>query len=125
MAESWHEGLPDDAFMAEADRQYMLQIRKIREGLARGLGFDEASALIEEQDEGVKASILDDTLKVLIAEEHFARGIGLEEMAQRMKIPAEKLEAAKKSMLDEIVGDASLREYLHELDDEDPGRVDA
>ncbi|MGC2064247.1 MAG: hypothetical protein WA610_14855 [Thermodesulfovibrionales bacterium] len=125
MAESWHEGLPDDAFMAEADRQYMLEINRIREALARGLGFDEATALIEEKDEAVKAGIIEDTLKVLIAEEHFAKGIALEEMAQRLKIPAERLESAKKSMLDEIVGDASMREYLHELDHDDPGRIDA
>jgi hypothetical protein len=125
MAESWHEGLPDDAFMAEADRQYMLEIKRIREGLAKGLGFDEAAALIGEKDAAVKASIIDDTLKVLIAEEHFAKGVTLEELAQRLKISAERLEASKKSMLDEIVGDASMREYLQELDNEDPGRVDA
>lgn len=125
MAESWHEGLPDDAFMAEADRQYMLEVKRIREGLARGLGFDEATALIGEQDEAVKTSIIADTLKVLIAEEHFAKGVALEEMARRLKIPAERLESAKKSMLDEIVGDASMREYLHELDHDDPGRIDA
>lgn len=125
MAESWHEGLPDDAFMAEADRQYMLEVKRVREGLAKGLGFDEATALIGEKDEAVKASIIDDTLKVLIAEEHFAKGITLEEMAGRLKIPSERLEAAKKNMLDEIVGDASMREYLRELDNENPGRVDA
>ncbi|MBA4372918.1 MAG: hypothetical protein C0402_08645 [Thermodesulfovibrio sp.] len=125
MAEAWHEGLPDDAFMAEADRQYMLEIRHIREALARGLGFDEAIALIEEKDEEVKSGIIDDTLKVLIAEEHFAKGIALEEMAQGLKIPVERLESAKKSMLDEIVGDASMREYLNELDQDNPGRIDA
>lgn len=125
MAESWHEGLPDDAFMAEADRQYMLDIQRMREALARGLGFDEAAALVEEQDEAVKAGILDDTLKVLIAEEHFAKGVALGELAQRLKVVTGRLEAAKKSMLDEIVGDASMREYLNELDQENPGRIDA
>lgn len=125
MAESWHEGLPDDAFMAEADRQYMLEIDRIRKGLDRGLGFDEAAALIGEKDEKVRAAIIDDALKVLIADEHFAKGVPLEQLAQRLKLPAERLESAKKSMLDEIVGDPSMREYLQELDHDNPGRVDA
>lgn len=125
MAEAWHEGLPDDAFMSEANRQYMAEITRIRGGLDKGLGFDEATSLIEEKDEAARAGIIEDTLKVLIAEEHFAKGVPLEELAQRLKIAANRLEAAKKSMLDEIVGDASMREYLEGYDDNEPGRVDA
>jgi hypothetical protein len=111
--------------MAEADRQYMLEIDRIRKGLDRGLGFDEAATLIGEKDEKVRAAIIDDALKVLIADEHFAKGVPLEQLAQRLKLPAERLESAKKSMLDEIVGDPSMREYLQELDHDNPGRVDA
>ncbi|MDA8083338.1 MAG: hypothetical protein M0024_06745 [Nitrospiraceae bacterium] len=125
MAEAWHEGLPDDAFMSEADRVYMAEINRVREGLASGLAFEEAAALIQEQDEGVKAAIKDDVLKILIAEEHFAKGVPLDELALRLALPGAILETAKKSMLEEVVGDGSMRDYLQGLDNDEPGRVDA
>ncbi|TAN42401.1 MAG: hypothetical protein EPN25_02895 [Nitrospirae bacterium] len=122
---TWYEGLPDDAVVPEADRMYRQEINRVREGLSKGLGFEEAIKAIEEKDEGLRQAIIDDVLKVLIAEEHFAGGVSLSEMAKRLKLTVRRLEAARKSMLDEVVGDAAMREYLQELDPNDPGRTDA
>jgi hypothetical protein len=125
MAERWDEGLSDDAFVSEPDRQYLLQINKVRTAIASGLGFDEATASIGEQDESLRKTLADDALKIIIAEEHFSRDVSLEDLAQHLKLPLERVESAKSVMLDEIVGDAEMREYIRELDQKDPGRIDA
>ncbi|MHB8881575.1 MAG: hypothetical protein ACYC69_08745 [Thermodesulfovibrionales bacterium] len=122
---TWYEGLPDDALLPEADRLYRQEINRVREGLSKGLGFEEAIKAIEEKDEGLRQTIIDDVLKVLLAEEHFAGRASLSDLAKRLKLPVGRLEAARKSMLDEVVGDAAMREYLQELDPDDPGRTDA
>jgi hypothetical protein len=116
MAQSWYDELPDDAFVSEADRQYRLEISRIREGLAKGAGFEEATAAIEEKDEGLRRGIIEDALKILIAEEHFNKGVPLDEMAARLKLKAERLESAKQSMLNEIVGDSSMRQFLNGME---------
>jgi hypothetical protein len=116
MAQSWYEDLPEDAFVPEATQKYRLEINRVREGLAKGLGFEEASAAIEEKDEGLRHGLIEDALKVLIAEEHFSKGVPLEKMAARLKLPVEQLESAKQSMLDEIVGDPSMRQFFNETE---------
>ena len=116
MAQSWYEELPDDAFISAADKQYRFEIKRLREGLAKGLGFEEATAAIEEKDEGLRHGIIEDALKVFIAEEHFSKKVPLEEMATRLKLPVERLESAKQIMLDEIVGDSSMRQFFNETE---------
>ncbi len=116
MAQSWYEELPDDAFVSDAVKQYRLEIQRFRDALAKGLGFEEATAAIEEKDEGSRSLIIEDALKVLIAEEHFSKGVPLEEMATRLKLPVERLESAKQNMLDEIVGDSTMRQFLNETE---------
>lgn len=125
MAEAWHEGLPDDAFISEEEKLYRQEINRIREAIAKGLGFEEASAAIVEKDEALRQGIIEDALKVIIAEDHFAGSADLDELARRLKLPVERLEATRKSMLEEVFGDSSMREYLQELDPNDPGRTDA
>ncbi|MBI5103256.1 MAG: hypothetical protein HZB33_15685 [Nitrospirae bacterium] len=112
MAQSWYEDLPDDAFTSEADRQYMLEINRIREGLSRGLGFEEAAAAVEEKDEGLRGLILEDALKIILAGEHFTKGVTLEDLSKRLKLPVERLESVKNSMLDEIAGQESGGQFF-------------
>ncbi len=102
MAEKWYEGLPDDAFKTETDKAYELAVAKVREGLAKGLDFDAACAAIEVENEELKKSIIDDMLKVLIAEEHFGKGLPLEDLAKILNVSLERLEAAKTSMLNDV-----------------------
>ncbi len=102
MTEKWFEELPEDFFESEADRAYRESFAQIRKGLEDGLGFDEACATIEVKDEALRKQITDDMLKVLLAEEHFARKVPLEDLAKRLKVRAEALEAAKLSMFEDI-----------------------
>jgi hypothetical protein len=102
MAEKWYEGLPDDAFLTETDKAYEKAVLRIREGLVKGLDFDSACAAIEVENEELKKHIIDDMLKVLIAEEHFNKNISLDELAGRLKISLDRLESAKLEMLEDV-----------------------
>jgi deoxyhypusine synthase len=102
MAEKWYEGLPDDAFKTETDKAYEKATAVIREALAKGLDFDTACRAIEVEDENLRKSIIDDVLKVLIAEEHFTKDIPLDELAKRLNVPVARLEDAKAGMLEDV-----------------------
>jgi len=102
MAEKWYEGLPDDAFKTETDKAYEKATAVIREALAKGLDFDTACRAIEVEDENLRKSIIDDVLKVLIAEEHFTKDIPLDELAKRLNVLVDRLEAAKAGMIEDV-----------------------
>jgi deoxyhypusine synthase len=102
MSEAWYDELPDDAFKTEIDQVYEQASAKIREGLAQGLDFDSACSAIDVEDEELRKNIIEDMLKVLIAEEHFTNSLPLEELAKKLKVSQERLEAAKASMLEDV-----------------------
>lgn len=115
MAEPWYKDLPDDAFKTETDKTYEKAFTKIREGLQQGLDFDSACALIGVEDQELRNSIIDDFMKVLIAEEHFARDVPLDELAKKLKISVERLESAKLSMIEDVK-DRAVKELYKGLD---------
>jgi len=102
MGEKWYDDLPDDAFITETDKAYEKAASKIREGLSQGLDFDSACAEIEIEDQELKMSIIDDVMKVIIAEEHFGKNIPLDEIAKKFKISVDRLESSKLSMMDDV-----------------------
>jgi YesN/AraC family two-component response regulator len=102
MAEKWYEGLGDDAFLTETDKAYEKAISQIREGIEKGLDFDSACAAIKIDNEELKEHIIDDMLKVIIAEEHYNKNVPLDALASAIKISVERLEAAKSEMLEDV-----------------------
>ena len=102
MAEKWYEGLPDDAFLTETDKVYEKAVFKIREGLEKGLDFNSASAAIEVEDKELKKRIIDDMLKVIIAEEHYNKNVPLDKLAAALKVSVDRLETAKREMLEDV-----------------------
>ena len=114
MAEKWYEGLPDDALKSETAKIYEKAEALIREKLAQGLDFDSACAAVAVADEELKRSIVDDILKVLIAEEHFTKGVSIDEMAKKLDIEVGRLEKAKAEMMEDVK-DASIRAFYRGL----------
>lgn len=114
MADAWYEGLPDDAFVTEADKIYELAVAKIREGLANGLDFDTACAAVDVKEEALRNGIIADMLKVLIAEDHFGKSIPLEELSKKLNVSLERLEAAKTGMLEDV-RDTSIKAFYKSL----------
>ena len=102
MSEKWYEGLPEEAFKTETDKVYEKALAVVRKGLQEGLDFNAACEAIEIGDEKLKTSFIDDMLKVLIAEEHFGKSVPLPDLAKKLGVPVERLEAAKKDMLEDV-----------------------
>lgn len=114
MNEKWYDGLPDDIFKTETDKTYERAVEKIRDGLSRGLDFDSACKDVDVEDSGLRKQIIDDMLKVLIAEEHFTRNVPLDEMAKKLGVSPERLETAKKEMLEDVKNE-SIKEFYKGL----------
>lgn len=102
MGEEWYKDLPDDYFKSDLDIAYEQSFALIRKGLLSGLAFDDACATIEVDNKILREQIIRDMVKVLIAEEHFAKKVSIVDIARQLKVSSERLEIAKSEMLDEI-----------------------
>lgn len=113
MTEAWHDGLPDDAFKTEEMKAYEQAIIKIKEGLSQGLDFDSACNAISIDNADLRAQIIDDMLKIIIAEEHFAKNVPLVMLADALKIPVDRLDKAKEEMFQEVERQSVDAFYRH------------
>lgn len=102
MSEKWSDGLPDDAFLSEAEKTYMNALAKIKEGLAKGFDFNSATAAVMIDDESLRQAVFDDVLKVIIAEEHFIKKVSLEQISQKLNLLIDRLEKARTEMLEDV-----------------------
>lgn len=101
----WYEEIA-----SEKDRLYDDSVEKLLSGVRQSLTFEQAANLIEVDDESMKADILDDALKVLLAEMHFAGKKPLKEVAKALGLPVKRLEKAKEEMLREVE-QAAIEKY--------------
>jgi hypothetical protein len=80
----------------------MQTLATVKAGLAKGLDFNKAAAAVEIRDESFRESVLDDVLKVLIAEEHFAKKVPLDELSLKLALSVELLEKARTEMFEDV-----------------------
>jgi hypothetical protein len=97
-----HQGRQAGEFTEEEARVHQAGFKIIFDGMEKGLGFDEACAGLEVIDPGMRKIVIDDYLKVTIAERHFQKGEPLEDVAGSLRISPERLAATKEDMLREI-----------------------
>ena len=109
MSEAWYNGLPEP----EEDRVYGESIKRIQSAVEQGMSFKSAAGLIDVKDEAVRAQILNDALKVLIARMHFEEGMPLEKLAKKLGLSAKRLEEVKEEMLREV-GEAEAEKFRKE-----------
>ncbi|MBI5025496.1 MAG: hypothetical protein HZC12_01975 [Nitrospirae bacterium] len=97
---------------------YEDSVKKIISDVEQGLSFDAACSVLNPAVCGteIKESIIDDALKVLIAEMHFSNGVPLKQLAMKLKLSSSKLINAKESMLKEA-GEAAIAEYKASIAD--------
>lgn len=100
------DGRVTGGLSAEEDRLHDTGTAVIRAGLDAGLDFDAACARVVVEDAGLRRMIIDDFLKVAIAERHFQRGQGTEEVAAGLRIPVDRVNAARAEMLAEVASAA-------------------
>jgi hypothetical protein len=96
------EGGAAGGFTPEEDRLHDAGIAAIRAGLAAGEGFDAACGRIEAADPELRRIIVDDFLKVTIAQRHFQGGESTEQVAGALGISTERVEHARREMLAEV-----------------------
>lgn len=94
-------GVKYKEYSPEEDRIYSESIAKIREGMRNGLAFDKACQTIEVADEELREFILDDALKIMIAELHYGKGTNLEEVARILNVSMGKVSLASLEMLED------------------------
>jgi hypothetical protein len=88
-------------YSPEEDRIYSESIAAIREGMKNGLTFDKACDAIVVENEELKEFILDDALKIMIAELHYGKGMSLEDVAKTLNVPMGKISVASLEMLED------------------------
>jgi hypothetical protein len=101
----WYEEIA-----SEDDRLYDESVEKVIAGVKRSLTFEQAAALIDLKDGATREAVLDDALKVLVAEMHFAAKKPLKEMASALGLPIKRLEKAREEMLKEVE-QAAIEKY--------------
>jgi hypothetical protein len=102
MAEKWFDDLSGDALLADDDRIYIETLAKVKAGLASGLDFEKASARVDIPNKELRETVLDEALKVIIAEEHFGKNIPLDQISRTLNLPFERIERARKEMFEDV-----------------------
>ena len=109
MTEAWYSDLPE----SEEDKLYNESVKRIQSAVEQGMSFESAAGLVDVKDEALKAQVLDDALKVLIAQLHFTGGMTLDALAKKLGLPLKHLEEAKRAMLEEVE-DAAVKKFREE-----------
>jgi len=95
-------GAPDGGLTADEDRQHTEGFARIGEALAAGKTFEEACATLEVPDGALRRMIVDDYLKVAVAQRHFQGGESTEAVAAALRVPVERVERARGEMIAEV-----------------------
>jgi hypothetical protein len=89
-------------YTPEEKKIYTTAVTIIQEGLKNGLSFREACSMADVSDSELKRFVMDDVLKIMIAEKHFGKGLALQQLAVMLKLPLKLLELARLEMLEEV-----------------------
>lgn len=89
-------------YTAEETRIYNEALPKIIAGIKSGLKFHDACETLNIADKKLKEFIMDDALKIIIAELHYTQGYSLQEVADTLSVPAETIQKANGEMLEDI-----------------------
>jgi len=88
-------------YTSEEDKIYESAISKIKEAIKNGLNFREACNIVRIDDQELKRLIVDDALKIMIAEMHYEKGMPLIVVADRLKVPLKAVNIANMEMLED------------------------
>jgi len=85
----------DDAVFDQA-------VLKMRQELAKGKTFAQACEVLHDIDAKLRPLIKDDFLKIVIAEQHFGQGRGIEDVALFLDLPYEIVDASRTRIMKEF-----------------------
>jgi len=90
-------------FDEEEDRIYRKNIELIRANVSSGVKFDLACEFVAVEDRELKELIIDDALKVHIAEMHYGKGLSLIDVSKALGVSMERLLKANTEMMEEVI----------------------
>lgn len=90
-------------FSEDEGRIYDQALAQIRSGIAQGIKFDAACEFLKVSDPELRDIIIDDALKVHIAEMHYGAGLPLSEVAKALGLPMERLLRANAEMMEDVI----------------------
>lgn len=98
--------MPEDfqykVYTEEEENIYNEAISKILNNLKNGLNFKEACSMVAVEDVELKGFIIDDALKVCMADMHFSKGMSLEQISNVLNIPVNILDIVKAQMFEDV-----------------------
>lgn len=89
-------------FTPEEERLHAEGFAAINAAMAAGQGFDAACERVTAPDAELRRIIVDDFLKVTIAQRHFQGGESTGQVAAALGIAVERVEQARREMLAEV-----------------------
>lgn len=96
------DGTTAGGFTPEEERLHEAGFAAIGAGLASGLDFAKACELVEAPDAELRRIIVDDYLKVTIAQRNFEGGESTSDIAGSLGISVERVEYTRREMLAEV-----------------------
>ena len=89
-------------YTEEESKVYNEAMDRIMEGLQSGLNFADACGSLNIEDKRLKEFIMDDALKIMIADIHYNKGLPLEQVSSVLNIPIDLVTRAHGEMLEDI-----------------------
>jgi hypothetical protein len=81
---------------------YEQAVLKMRKEIAKGKTFAQACEILRDVNENLRPLIQDDFLKIIIAEQHFGQGRGIDDVALFLDLPYETVEASRAKIMSEF-----------------------
>lgn len=100
----------DPGFSLEEDRIHGQATAFLTAALKQGKTWKQASRALRVTDPEFKAIILDDYLKITLAQRHFQEGEAIKTIASSLKVPPDLLLAVRAAMIKEVEK-ASVKAY--------------
>ena len=89
-------------YTEEESKVYNEAMDSIMEGLQNGLNFADACGLFEVEDKRLREYIMDDALKIMIADIHYNKGLPLEHVSSVLNVPMDVITRAHGEMLEDV-----------------------
>ncbi|OKY75435.1 MAG: hypothetical protein BM485_06705 [Desulfobulbaceae bacterium DB1] len=86
----------DDEFL------YEQAVLRMRREIAKGKTFSQACEVLKDIEENLRPIIQEDLLKIIIAEQHFGQGRGIDDVALFLDLPYDTVEASRTKIISEF-----------------------
>jgi hypothetical protein len=94
-------------YSEEENAIYQEVLPRILEDVKEGSSFYKACDNVRVEDKELKAFIVDDALKILIAELHYKQGCPLHDIAVQLEVPEDVINRANREMIQDVSLSAS------------------